>query len=44
MRGQPNVTFRDENTITNIKNVLAVFNRRIDTAEKNNSDLGFIFK
>lgn len=34
MRGQPNVTFRDENTITKIKNVLAVFNSRIDTAEK----------
>lgn len=34
MEGQRNVTSRDENTITNIKNLLDVFNSRLDTAEK----------
>lgn len=34
MKGQRNVTSRDENTITNIKNLLDVFNSRLDTAEK----------
>lgn len=34
MKRQPNETSRDENTITNIKNVLGIFKSRLDTAEK----------
>lgn len=35
MKGQPNVTSRDENAITNMKILLDVFKSRLDTAEKN---------
>lgn len=35
MKRQTNVTSRDENTITNVKNLLDVFKSRLDTAEKN---------
>lgn len=34
MKGQPNVTSRDENTITNMKMLLDVFKSRLDTAGK----------
>lgn len=37
MKGQPNVTSRDENTITNMKMLLDVFKSRLDTAGKKKS-------
>lgn len=33
LKGQPSITSRDENTITGIKNLLDVFNSRLDAEE-----------
>ena len=34
IKGQPNANSKDENTTTNIKNSLDMFNSRLDTAER----------
>lgn len=39
IKGQPNVNSKDENTTTNIKNSLDMFNNRLDTAERKSISL-----